>query len=155
MKLSRKLYSTIEYHNAAAQSDTTMYYDANGNLIRDLDRGISAYSIFNSLTTQGLNPRAAYDSAVEIIGSITKFVLDGGGTKVMKTAVSIAPKITSAAVAVAPYVLATGLVGIAGWSYYKAGEFFMNMIWSINSTFNSKGFWANFGGYDYDGGDWQ
>ena len=36
------LYSTIEYHNAAAQTDTTMFYDANGNLIRDLDRGIMA-----------------------------------------------------------------------------------------------------------------
>ena len=43
------LYSTIEYHNAAVQSDTTMFYDANGNLIRDLDRGISAirYNILN------------------------------------------------------------------------------------------------------------
>lgn len=41
MKLSRKLYSTIEYHNAAAQTDTTMYYDANGNLIYDADRDIS------------------------------------------------------------------------------------------------------------------
>lgn len=43
------LYSTIEYHNAAAQTDTAMFYDANGNLIRDLDRGISAirYNILN------------------------------------------------------------------------------------------------------------
>ena len=43
------LYSTIEYHNAAAQTDTTMFYDANGNLIRDLDRGITAirYNILN------------------------------------------------------------------------------------------------------------
>ena len=43
------LYSTIEYHNAAAQTDTTMFYDTNGNLIRDMDRGITAirYNILN------------------------------------------------------------------------------------------------------------
>lgn len=43
------LYSTIEYHNAAAQTDTAMYYDANGNLIKDKDRGIVAihYNILN------------------------------------------------------------------------------------------------------------
>ena len=43
------LYSTIEYHNAAVQADTTMYYDANGNLIKDKDRGIVAihYNILN------------------------------------------------------------------------------------------------------------
>lgn len=43
------LYSTIEYHNADTQADTTMFYDANGNLIHDLDRGISAirYNILN------------------------------------------------------------------------------------------------------------
>ncbi|MBR4263322.1 MAG: lamin tail domain-containing protein [Paludibacteraceae bacterium] len=43
------LYSTIEYHNTHTQADTTMFYDANGNLIRDLDRGITAirYNILN------------------------------------------------------------------------------------------------------------
>ena len=43
------LYSTIEYHHSEAQADTTMFYDANGNLIRDLDRGITAiqYNILN------------------------------------------------------------------------------------------------------------
>lgn len=49
MKLRRKSYSSIEYHNSNTQSDTTMFYDANGNLTRDLDRGISAirYNILN------------------------------------------------------------------------------------------------------------
>ena len=49
MNLRRQPYSTIEYHNAAAQTDTTMFYDANGNLIRDMDRGITAirYNILN------------------------------------------------------------------------------------------------------------
>ncbi len=43
------MYSTIEYHNATVQADTTMYYDANGNLIKDKDRGIVAihYNILN------------------------------------------------------------------------------------------------------------
>ena len=43
------LYSTIEYHNAATQADTTFRYDANGNLVCDLDRGISVikYNILN------------------------------------------------------------------------------------------------------------
>lgn len=43
------LYSTIEYHNAAVQADTTMFYDTNGNLITDADRGISVikYNILN------------------------------------------------------------------------------------------------------------
>ena len=42
-------YSTIEYHNAETQADTTMRYDANGNLVYDADRGISAirYNILN------------------------------------------------------------------------------------------------------------
>lgn len=40
MNLRRQPYSTIEYHNATVQADTTMYYDANGNLIRDIG-GIS------------------------------------------------------------------------------------------------------------------
>lgn len=41
MNLRRQPYSTIEYHNATVQADTTMYYDANGNLIYDADRDIS------------------------------------------------------------------------------------------------------------------
>jgi len=42
-------YSTIEYHNTETQADTTFRYDANGNLIYDLDRGISIikYNILN------------------------------------------------------------------------------------------------------------
>ena len=43
------MYSTLEYHNADMQADTTMRYDANGNLIYDADRGISVirYNILN------------------------------------------------------------------------------------------------------------
>ena len=46
---NRFRYNIIEYHNTNTQSDTTMFYDANGNLIRDLDRGITAikYNILN------------------------------------------------------------------------------------------------------------
>lgn len=42
-------YDVVEYHSANIQTDTTMFYDANGNLIRDLDRGITAikYNILN------------------------------------------------------------------------------------------------------------
>ena len=42
-------YSTIEYHNGKTVADTTFRYDANGNLIYDADRGISAirYNILN------------------------------------------------------------------------------------------------------------
>ena len=49
MNLRRQPYSTIEYHNATVQADTTMYYDANGNLIYDADRDISIikYNILN------------------------------------------------------------------------------------------------------------
>jgi len=49
MSINKQAYSTIEYHNSNIQSDTTMFYDANGNLIRDLDRGIIAirYNILN------------------------------------------------------------------------------------------------------------
>lgn len=49
MKLSRKSYSSIEYHNSNTQSDTTLFYDANGNLVADADRGISVikYNILN------------------------------------------------------------------------------------------------------------
>ena len=42
-------YEVIEYHNVATQTDTTMRYDANGNLVYDADRGISAihYNLLN------------------------------------------------------------------------------------------------------------
>lgn len=42
-------YEVIEYHNAPVQADTTMRYDANGNIIYDADREISAihYNILN------------------------------------------------------------------------------------------------------------
>lgn len=29
-----------------------------------------------------------------------------------------------------------------------------NMTWTLDRTLNSKGFWANLGGFDYDGSDW-
>ena len=32
MSINKQTYSTIEYHNSNIQSDTTKYYDANGNL---------------------------------------------------------------------------------------------------------------------------
>ena len=63
------LYSTIEYHNADTPVDTTMCYDANGNLIRDLDRGITAikYNILNLpdtiLFTNGNRIVNLYDAA--------------------------------------------------------------------------------------------
>ena len=43
------LYDVAEYHHAETAADTTMRYDANGNLIFDADRGISAirYNILN------------------------------------------------------------------------------------------------------------
>ena len=42
-------YNTIEYHNNNLQSDIRMRYDANGNLVYDADRNISAihYNILN------------------------------------------------------------------------------------------------------------
>ena len=42
-------YNTIEYHSADVQADTTMFYDKNGNLVSDADRGISTirYNILN------------------------------------------------------------------------------------------------------------
>ena len=42
-------YNTIEYHSGDIQSDTTMFYDKNGNLISDADRRITAirYNILN------------------------------------------------------------------------------------------------------------
>ena len=42
-------YSIIEYHNGTGLSDTTMRYDANGNLTSDADRGIAftRYNILN------------------------------------------------------------------------------------------------------------
>ena len=43
------VYDAIEYHNGIVQADTTMLYDANGNLIYDTDRDICAihYNILN------------------------------------------------------------------------------------------------------------
>lgn len=31
----------------------------------------------------------------------------------------------------------------------------VNMTWTLDRTLNSKGFWANLGGFNYDGSDWQ
>ena len=49
MSINKQTYSTIEYHNSNIQSDTTMFYDANGNLVKDAYRYISRikYNILN------------------------------------------------------------------------------------------------------------
>ena len=50
--------------------------------------------------------------------------------------------------------MGTAIVAMTGWSYYKAGEYFANMVNDLNGMFNSKNFWANLGGFNYDGSDW-
>lgn len=46
---NRLRYNIIESHNTHTQADTTLFYDANGHLIKDKDRGINVikYNILN------------------------------------------------------------------------------------------------------------
>lgn len=71
-----------------------------------------------------------------------------GGRKVLAGMLSAAPKITSIAVSAAPYVLTAAGISLIGWSYYKAGEYFANMVNDLNGMFNSKNFWGNLYGFD-------
>ena len=45
--------------------------------------------------------------------------------------------------------IATAIVTMAGWSYYKAGEYFANMVNDLNGMLNSKNFWGDLYGFDY------
>ena len=79
-------YDVIEYHNSNIQADTTFRYDANGNLIYDLDRGISVikYNILNLPDTiqfsNGNQIVNLYDAAGRKYKTITYFAPETAGT---------------------------------------------------------------------------
>ena len=54
----------------------------------------------------------------------------------------------AAAIGAAPYVLTAVGISLIGWSYYKAGEYFANMVNDLNGMFNSKNFWGYLYGFD-------
>lgn len=114
----------------------------------------SAYNIFQSFLTKGYNNKAAYDAAKEALAFGVKYAIYKGTAKALDGATTLTPKVAAMATAIAPYILGTTIVAIAGWSYYKAGEYFANMVNDLNGMFNSKNFWANLGGFNYDGSDW-
>ena len=90
----------------------------------------------------------------EEVKCFLEYVIYKGTAKALDGATTLAPKVAAKATAIAPYILGTAIVAIAGWSYYKAGEYFANMVNDLNGMFNSKNFWANLGGFNYDGSDW-
>ena len=114
----------------------------------------SAYDIFESFLTKGYNNQAAYNAAKDALAFGIKYAFDKGAVKAIERATTLAPKVATTATALGPYILGTAIGIIAGWAYYKAGEYFINMTWTLDRTLNSKGFWANLGGFNYDGSDW-
>ena len=80
-----------------------------------------------------------------------KLMLDGG---TIKGVAAMAPKVAPVVTMLAPAILGTAIFDLTGWLYYKAGEYFANMVNDLNGMFNSKNFWANLGGFNYDGSDW-
>ncbi len=111
----------------------------------------NAYNIYEYYLEKGYNPRFADDFAKEALTLAVTSVLDGTAKKMLTT---LGPKVAPVALSVAPYALATAGVVLSGWCYYKAGEYFINTVNSLESTLNGKGFWANYGGYGYDGSEW-
>ena len=114
----------------------------------------SAYNIFQSFLTKGYNNKAAYDAAKDALAFGVKYAIYKGTAKALDGATTLTPKVAATATAIAPYILGTTIVAMAGWSYYKAGEYFANMVNDLNGMFNSKGFWANIYGFGDDGSDW-
>lgn len=112
---------------------------------------INAYNIFVSFISKGYNNQAAYDLAKEALSIGIKLILDGG---TIKGATAITSQVATTAVTIAPYVMATAGVALAGWSYYKAGEYLMNMFWTIDRALNSPQFWGFYYGYPNDKQNW-
>ena len=114
----------------------------------------SAYNIFKSFLTKGYNNQAAYDAAKDALAFGIKYAIYKGTAKALDGATTLAPKVAATATAIAPYILGTAIVAMAGWSYYKAGEYFMNMTWTLDRTLNSPQFWGSIYGYPNDKQDW-
>lgn len=112
---------------------------------------LDAYNIFESFASNGYNNQAAYDLAKEALTIGLNLVLDG---ITIKGITALAPKVASATITIVPYILGTAIFAFAGWSYYKACEYFINAVNDLNAMVSSKGFWANLGGFDYDGSNW-
>ena len=109
------------------------------------------YNIFDSFLTQGYNPQAAYDATKELLTIGVTALLESLGEKAVGKMIAAAPQIGAA---ISPYILTTAGVAILGWGYYKIGKSFIDLYNSLDSQLNSKSFWANLGGFDYDGSDW-
>ena len=101
MSINKQSYSSIEYHNSNTQSDTTMFYDANGNLIRDLDRGITAikYNILN-----------LPDTILFINGNQIVNLYDASGHKYKSIAYTVIPTTVTAHYEVEHYTFDTDTV---------------------------------------------
>lgn len=112
---------------------------------------LNAYKIFESFISKGYNNRAAYDATKEALTIGIKLLLAG---EAIKGATAIAPKVEAMVTSIAPSILNTALFALVGWCYYKAGEYFMNMTWTLDRTLNSPQFWGSIYGYPNDKQDW-
>ncbi|MBO4689808.1 MAG: hypothetical protein J5621_02935, partial [Paludibacteraceae bacterium] len=123
-------------------------------VVADTRAAKTAYDIFESFLTKGYNNQAAYDAAKEALTYGIKFAIDKGAQKAVEGAIALAPKVAAAAEVIAPFVAGTLVVALATYSYYKAGEYFMNMVWDLQCTLNSPQFWGWCYGCPTDKKDW-
>ena len=134
-------YDVVEYHSANIQSDTTMFYDANGNLIRDLDRGITAikYNILN-----------LPDTIQFINGNQIVNLYDASGHKYKSIAYTIIPTIVTAHYEVEHYTFDTDTVEYLVKEYTCNTELCYTRTDTLSQRiFNSIGYYSDSTYYHY------
>ena len=94
-------YNIIEYHNGNSQADTTMRYDANGNLVYDVDREISVIS-YNILNLP--------DTIQFINGNQIVNLYDATGHKFKSILYTLVPTVVTTHYAIEPYTFETDSV---------------------------------------------
>ena len=94
-------YNIIEYHNGNSQADTTMRYDANGNLVYDADREISVIS-YNILNLP--------DTIQFINGNQIVNLYDAVGNKYKSIVYTVVPTVVTTHYAIEPYTFETDSV---------------------------------------------
>ena len=134
-------YNIIEYHNGNSQADTTMRYDANGNLVYDADREISVihYNILN-----------LPDTIQFINGNQIVNLYDATGHKYKSILYTLVPTVVTTHYAIEPYTFETDSVVFTVTDYNGNIETLCSVESDTTQRIhNSIGYYTNGAYYHY------